>query len=192
MKIRLAITKPKQNDPDIFDFDVAYCLLGRSAANLVIADPRCSQQHLIFFQGSDSRLWIRDLESTNGTFLNGQRIDESPVNLGDEIKVGKTTIVVLEFLAVEQIQALAGTPKTGRGGVPAQAGSPAEPTQEGTAVRALVEIKKKHIAQESGLLNRWPDNLRAAPKDVQNKFVDYVDEQGTCTRINLKDLRKVG
>src|SRR4030042_6130603 len=39
-------------------------------------------------------LKIRDLESTNGTYLNGKRINEAVVKAGDSIKIGPLTFVV--------------------------------------------------------------------------------------------------
>jgi pSer/pThr/pTyr-binding forkhead associated (FHA) protein len=39
-------------------------------------------------------LKIRDLESTNGTFLNGKRINEAVVKAGDSIRIGPLTFVV--------------------------------------------------------------------------------------------------
>jgi signal transduction histidine kinase/pSer/pThr/pTyr-binding forkhead associated (FHA) protein len=42
----------------------------------------------------DSGVRLRDLGSRNGTYLNGKRIDEAPLEAGDEIEIGVTTIVV--------------------------------------------------------------------------------------------------
>ncbi len=43
--------------------------------------------------------WIRDLESSNGTFLNGKRIDGAVLRPGDEIRVGP---LVLMFVVPER------------------------------------------------------------------------------------------
>jgi EAL domain-containing protein (putative c-di-GMP-specific phosphodiesterase class I) len=72
------------------------CRLGRDAsADLVVYHPRVSKFHaVIVFEEND--LWIRDLGSTNGTFVNGRRIAERvALTDGDIIHLGEK-----EFLFV--------------------------------------------------------------------------------------------
>jgi EAL domain-containing protein (putative c-di-GMP-specific phosphodiesterase class I) len=69
------------------------CRIGRRVElELQLNDSRVSQLHAEIFQERDS-LWLRDLASTNGTFVNGQRVTE-PILLqnGDLIR-----FAVLEF-----------------------------------------------------------------------------------------------
>ncbi|WP_136024352.1 FHA domain-containing protein FhaB/FipA [Microbacterium sp. K27] len=67
--------------------------IGRSSESaLVIRDDYTSSHHARLMLRSDS--WaIQDLDSTNGTFVAGQRVSGSPValSLGTPIKVGATT-----------------------------------------------------------------------------------------------------
>jgi pSer/pThr/pTyr-binding forkhead associated (FHA) protein len=42
----------------------------------------------------DGQLWVQDLESSNGTRLNGESIDEKLVSSGDELTIGITTFRV--------------------------------------------------------------------------------------------------
>jgi len=67
------------------------CVLGRmKEVDLSIPDPTVSQRHALM-SFSEGRVWIEDLHSTNGVFLNGIRIlDRTPVKAGDKIVLGHT------------------------------------------------------------------------------------------------------
>ena len=56
-------------------------------------DPGISRKHFeIHFE--NGKCWIKDLESRNGTYINGQSIQTSQLNEGDEIRAGKTRLIV--------------------------------------------------------------------------------------------------
>jgi EAL domain-containing protein (putative c-di-GMP-specific phosphodiesterase class I) len=62
-------------------------LIGRSrTADLTIYSHKVSKDHALIAQDS-GRFLVRDLSSTNGTFVNGKRIDEVPLVDGDIIHV---------------------------------------------------------------------------------------------------------
>jgi pSer/pThr/pTyr-binding forkhead associated (FHA) protein len=70
--------------------------VGRLGADLSIDDPLLSRRHARFVV-RDGRLFVNDLDSTNGTFVNGLRIDdEMRVHGGDTVKLGGTTLQVVE------------------------------------------------------------------------------------------------
>lgn len=72
-------------------------MLGRDLANdIAISDPEVSRRHARFFLQNDNIL-VEDLGSTNGTFLNGERI-ASPQQLrpGDVITLGESIVLVFE------------------------------------------------------------------------------------------------
>jgi hypothetical protein len=67
-------------------------LLGRSpACQLVFADDTVSRRHaeLRFAEG---RWMLRDLGSSNGTWVNGRRVMEAEVAPGDELQLGALAI----------------------------------------------------------------------------------------------------
>ena len=73
--------------------------IGRNAgADIVIADPYLSSVHVQFLNDGDGEWSILDNNSTNGTFVNGDRVVKEPCALktGDLIKIGR-----LNFLFVE-------------------------------------------------------------------------------------------
>ena len=63
--------------------------IGRSKQNDVqLADTTVSQLHARLIVDTDS-LVIEDLHSTNGTYVNGQRITKQKLDSGDEIMIGQ-------------------------------------------------------------------------------------------------------
>jgi pSer/pThr/pTyr-binding forkhead associated (FHA) protein len=71
----------------------AITTLGRDVNNAIVVDDQfASTQHAVLtFRG---RTWyVEDLESTNGTFVNGQPVDGvAPVGYGDEIQIGRVRL----------------------------------------------------------------------------------------------------
>lgn len=69
--------------------------IGRSkSAGVAVADPEVSRLHARL-SSRDGIVYLEDLASRNGTFLNGRRATDSiEVRAGDEIDVGTTRIVV--------------------------------------------------------------------------------------------------
>src|SRR5262249_44499058 len=66
----------------------------RSGALVIAGDHRISREHAVLHHASDGGLRIQDLHSTNGTFVNGARITETPLQTGDVIRVGDTILLV--------------------------------------------------------------------------------------------------
>lgn len=77
-----------------FEIDTVQTSIGRAPTNsLVIPDSDISAHHAeIVVSGSD--FIIRDLNSTNGTLVNGRKINEELLYIGDEISLGKTKLYV--------------------------------------------------------------------------------------------------
>lgn len=65
-------------------------LLGRGMqCQIQLQDPQSSRIHAtIYFD--DSCWWIRDTESSNGTYVNGQRINHAQLTFGNEFRIGST------------------------------------------------------------------------------------------------------
>ncbi|MCY1021238.1 FHA domain-containing protein [Pyxidicoccus sp. MSG2] len=69
--------------------------IGRSPGmDLFLDDRAATRTHCIIDTLGDGTLLLRDAGGANGTFLNGKCIKESPLSVGDEIRVGKTTLRV--------------------------------------------------------------------------------------------------
>ena len=72
----------------------AHYTVGRSSADIVLEDKRCSRAHCLIFQDAQGVLHLRDLESSNGTRVNGKDVKSSPLKAGDEIEVGGTKLII--------------------------------------------------------------------------------------------------
>jgi len=70
-------------------------LIGRSRdAHLYLPDDRYFSRNHCLLEINPPRSFLRDLNSTNGTFVNGQRVAHVFLNDGDRIQCGETVLVV--------------------------------------------------------------------------------------------------
>src|SRR3712207_8286978 len=72
-------------------------VIGRSTPGLgsLGGDSEISRVHARVFHDPSGRLTVEDLGSTNGTFVNGNRISAAtPLNPGDQLRVGQSTMTV--------------------------------------------------------------------------------------------------
>jgi len=90
---KLTVIAPEQ-PPVIFELEEEYTHVGRSAGNEIsLPYPSISTRHCIFIlSGSD--IVVRDLNSSNGTYVNGEAITEVVLRPGDMIQVG---VVQMKF-----------------------------------------------------------------------------------------------
>src|SRR5207247_1239608 len=70
--------------------------LGRDAANsLQISDLSLSRNHCAF-RVHDDQVTVADLESTNGTFVNGVPVKTRVLEHGDQLKIGESTFLFMQ------------------------------------------------------------------------------------------------
>src|SRR6478672_3820102 len=70
-------------------------LIGRSRdAHLYLPDDRYFSRNHCLLEINPPRAFLRDLNSTNGTFLNGRRVMQEYLNDGDRIQCGETVLIV--------------------------------------------------------------------------------------------------
>ncbi|HZS07276.1 MAG TPA: SpoIIE family protein phosphatase [Blastocatellia bacterium] len=94
---RLIVRTTNANADSMVEITRQRLTIGRSARNdLCLEDPFSSRLHAEVRQRDDG-IWVSDLGSANGTFLNGHRLT-SPARLrnGDRIRIGETEIELSE------------------------------------------------------------------------------------------------
>jgi FHA domain len=86
---RLVVVAAMGHEPGT-TFDVGDgAVFGRSdGADIRVEDPFASSAHARIFDRSGS-LWLEDMGSTNGTYLNGRQVKAAePLSMGDTIRIG--------------------------------------------------------------------------------------------------------
>lgn len=74
-------------------FDKERITVGRTYTNdIEIVDLAVSREHCVV-ENSDEGLFLRDLNSRNGTYLNGERIEKKLISDNDKISIGKHILV---------------------------------------------------------------------------------------------------
>jgi hypothetical protein len=59
--------------------------------DVVLQDPAVFAQHCEFYM-HETEVNVRDLFTTTGTYVNGQRVTDSPLHIGDVIRVGEVVV----------------------------------------------------------------------------------------------------
>lgn len=69
--------------------------MGRAArADFIVDAPLVSRVHCRFVLDDRDRLDLEDLGSTNGTWVNGRKVDRAPLLAGDKVRVGRVEFLI--------------------------------------------------------------------------------------------------
>ena len=69
--------------------------LGRTArADFIVSAALVSRLHCRLTADKSDQLIVEDLDSTNGTMVNGRRVKRSLLRAGDRLKVGRVEFVI--------------------------------------------------------------------------------------------------
>jgi pSer/pThr/pTyr-binding forkhead associated (FHA) protein len=71
--------------------------VGRSTgADFIVDAALVSRVHCQLTVLPDGALELRDLDSTNGTYLNGQRVERARLASGDRVQIGRVELVAVK------------------------------------------------------------------------------------------------
>lgn len=86
--------KDQRSEP-IWVVDKSFALGSADDNQLVIDDSSVSLQHARI-SCNDSRYTLRDLGSSEGVYVNNQRINKKPISNGDTIRIGRVELLVVD------------------------------------------------------------------------------------------------
>jgi hypothetical protein len=133
----------------VYDFKQPSIIVGRDdAADVMIDNPSVSRRHAEIRLGDDGTWMVVDLDSSNGTFLDGQRITgPRSLTLGTEIGFGKFSILFGKAVGDRPV----GAPAAATAGS-ASRSQPVTAGAEGTMHIKPHEVKE--LLQDSGRQRR--------------------------------------
>jgi len=86
----LLLVKRGPNAGSTFLLEGASTTVGRSTDSAVFLDDiTVSRAHAMFERRDDGSWFVRDVGSLNGTYVNGEQVDETKLASGDEVQIGK-------------------------------------------------------------------------------------------------------
>ena len=188
MNVVLAMFKSDGSRRD-FPVKKGRVILGRArGCDLRIPLSSVSRQHCEI-RLEDDRLLLRDLGSSNGTFCNHSRVQETALKAGDEITVGPVAFrVIIDGKPAELAQSApshdldseatsAGVMMEDESAVPAPA---AEPVTESDALPVVEDAIAVSADEEAPVL---PDDSIAEPAEASSSAAPAEDEAVTVDEV---------
>ncbi|MFZ5875484.1 MAG: FHA domain-containing protein [Nitrospirota bacterium] len=90
--VTLTIAEPGQT-PRAYRLEKPRVVLGRGKCDVRLRDPEVSREHCAI-EVYDGVPTVKDLQSANGTLLNGNLVTEHVLKHGDRVKLGATDVTV--------------------------------------------------------------------------------------------------
>lgn len=93
----ILVVQPADRPPFRYAISRASVTIGRSLKSgndiVIESDTQMSRQHARIQRDADGHFALQDLKTTNGSFVNGARVDRATLKHGDEIRLGLTRLV---------------------------------------------------------------------------------------------------
>ncbi len=152
-----------------YDLNKDIVTLGRDITNdIVINDPEVSRHHMRLTRGAGG-FTLEDLGSTNGTFVNGQRLTGArPLRPGDMVGLGETVTLAYESVTAPPVTTESGSDVGGTVANPAaQRGQPAPYGQPAPQQQQPQPYSYTPQAQPSPYQPQQPAPQQPAPQPAQ-------------------------
>ena len=96
----LLLVKRGPNAGSTFLVEKEATSVGRNTdSDVFLDDVTVSRVHAVIDRRVDGAFFVRDVGSLNGTYVNGEQVDETKLASGDEVQIGKFKLVL--FVAGE-------------------------------------------------------------------------------------------
>ncbi len=92
-KYSLAVLQGKASG-QIFNILRTRTTIGRGTCDITLDDAECSREHAVI-EILGARVIVRDLGSTNGTFVDGSRIEQSELENHNEFRIGDHVLMLI-------------------------------------------------------------------------------------------------
>ena len=84
------LVKRGPNAGSTFLMDGEVTSVGRATDSAVFLDDvTVSRAHAVFERRPDAGWFVRDVGSLNGTYVNGEQVDETKLATGDQVQIGR-------------------------------------------------------------------------------------------------------
>jgi pSer/pThr/pTyr-binding forkhead associated (FHA) protein len=94
MLLKLIAQRPWQFEGQTFNVKHNDVMGRGEHANFIMMLPDISRNHCKFFKDQHGVWWIQDLQSTNGTRLNGKKVGTHLLKKGDHVRIGAFEFVI--------------------------------------------------------------------------------------------------
>ena len=158
-----------------FEFMSSPLALGRDSSNAIrLHDTEISRRHAELRLERDGYRVV-DLRSANGTFVNDQPIDNSPLHSGDRIQLGQTIMLFNEGSVAARRDLTARVDLLAKGSPDDRSAILRSiPSDEGSRVLKAPDatagwLRERLIALCHLLLSHWPDALEGTRKALDSE-----------------------
>lgn len=169
-------------------------IIGRSSElEMVLIEDMVSRHHAKITT-TETEIFIEDLGSTNGTFVNGEKITSVKLKNGDRILIG-TSIVKLVY---EELDASRPPPPPMGGMVPPDEGFRSAPSLASAGQRRVIQQAHTNHGTQSGVMSGvidqvpLPDLMQLFASNKKTGCLFVTTPAGTEGRIYLRDGRVYG
>src|SRR5262245_52282052 len=80
--------------------------IGREKSNRITVDDRVLSRRHCVIRGQEGKYELQDLNSSNGTYVNGLPVSTQGLKSGDQIKAGESLFVLLEGAEEAELRSL--------------------------------------------------------------------------------------